>query len=221
MESLIYNQKGKEAGKIELPKNIFALPWNADLVHQVVVSMASNRRNNIAYAKDRSEVRGGGKKPWRQKGTGRARHGSSRSPLWRGGGITFGPTKERDWTKKINKKMKTKALFTVLSQKARDGEMLFVDNLKFDEPKTKEARIILGEMSKIKGFSDILNKKRNAVCIALGGRNENTEKSFQNFANVALGEVRNINPLDILKYKYLLITNPRESVDFLVGKGKN
>jgi len=218
MQTQVYNQKGETVKKMELPAVVFGLDWNADLVHQVVVSMTSNQRDNIAHTKNRGDVRGGGKKPWRQKGTGRARHGSSRSPIWKGGGVTFGPTNERNWSKKINKKMKVKALFTVLSQKLKDGEILFVDDFKFEAPKTKEAKSILDKLSKIKGFEDIVIKKKNSACLALGERNENVEKSFSNFENVAVSELRSINPLDILGCKYLVITKPQESIDFLVGK---
>ncbi len=218
METKIYDQKGKEVKKIKLPEEVFALPWKDDLVHQVVISMASNRRDSIAHTKNRGDVRGGGKKPWRQKGTGRARHGSNRSPIWRGGGVTFGPTNERNWSKKINRKMKIKALFTVLSQKMKDGEILFVDNLIFDAPKTKEAKSILTNLSGIKDFEGILNKKNNSVCLSLGERDENVEKSFSNFSSLLVSELRNINPLDILNYKYLIITKPEESIEFLVKK---
>ena len=111
MEQKVYNQKGEEAGKIKLPESIFGVPWNADLVHQVVVAMTSSMRHSIANTKTRGEVSGGGKKPWQQKGTGRARHGSTRSPIWVGGGIAHGPRKEKNYDRKINKKARAKALW--------------------------------------------------------------------------------------------------------------
>src|SRR6478609_7180183 len=114
MEATLYNKKGEKAGKVTLPESLFGLPWNADLVHQVVTSMQDNARLSIAHTKDRGEVRGGGKKPWKQKGTGRARHGSSRSPIWKGGGITHGPLAEKNYKQKINKKMASKALAAAL-----------------------------------------------------------------------------------------------------------
>ncbi|MFH0846324.1 MAG: 50S ribosomal protein L4 [Patescibacteria group bacterium] len=218
METKIYDIKGKEVDKMVLPEEVFGLPMNQDLVHQVVVSMTSNARSAIAHTKDRSEVSGGGIKPWRQKGTGRARHGSRRSPLWIGGGITFGPTKDKNYTRKINRKMKAKALFTVLSQKFRDGEVLFVDQIKFTEPKTKEAKSVLEKLSKIKGFEMLLNKRKNSAFIALGDRDLETVKSFNNFGNLEIDDVKNINPVELLTYKHLIITNPKESIDFLSSK---
>ena len=147
METKIYNQKGKEAGKITLPEEVFGLPWNADLVHQVVTSMLANARTPVAHTKTRGEIRGGGKKPWKQKGTGRARHGSTRSPIWVGGGVTHGPRNDKIYARKINRKMKAKALYTILSKKAKDGEILFVDALSFSAPKTVEAKEILKNLS--------------------------------------------------------------------------
>src|ERR1043166_6090887 len=129
IQSKIYDQKGGEAGTINLPARVFGAPWRSDLVHQVVESMRSNKRAGTADTKDRGEVRGGGKKPWKQKGTGRARHGSSRSPLWVGGGVTHGPLAEKNYKRKISKKMRAQALFSVLSKKLKDGEIIFVDTL--------------------------------------------------------------------------------------------
>ncbi len=221
METVIYNQKGKESGKVALPENVFGLDWNNNLVHQVMVSMMSNSRSNIAHTKDRGDVRGGGKKPWRQKGTGRARHGSSRSPIWRGGGVTFGPTKEKNFDKKINKKMSKKALYTVLSQKLKDGEIIFVDNFDIKDSKTKEAKNIMTDLSKINGFSGMITKKKNSAFLALGKLEENVKISFNNFGNIQVGETRNLNILNLLNYKYLIISNPDESINFLVGNAKN
>src|SRR3989344_5880492 len=120
MKAVLYNQEGKETGQITLSKRIFDVPLNQDMLHQVVVSQMANRRQVLAVTKGRGEVRGGGKKPWAQKGTGRARHGSIRSPLWKGGGVTGGPTKERVFTKAIPKKMRARALFMALSRKLKE-----------------------------------------------------------------------------------------------------
>ncbi len=218
MESKIYNQEGKEAGKITLPESVFGLPMNMDLLHQVVVSMQSNARTNIAHAKDRSEVRGGGKKPWKQKGTGRARHGSRRSPIWIGGGVTHGPTKDRNYTKKINKKMKVKALYTALSGKLNDNEIIFVDNLDFSEPKTAKAGVVLKALAGVKGYETLATKKQNVALITTFTKDENVYKSFGNFGNIAIEEVRNLNPVDLLSYKYLIMVNPDESIKFLEEK---
>lgn len=218
MEALIYNQKGEEAGKIKLPELVFGLPKNDDLVHQVVVSMQSNLRTPVAHTKGRGDVRGGGKKPWQQKGTGRARHGSIRSPLWRGGGVTHGPIKDKNYEKKINKKMKAKALYTILSQKMRDNEILFVDNFSFAKPKTQEAVNAMKSLSKISEYKNLLSKKNNAAYLALGKKDLNTEKSFSNLNNVKVDDVKNINPMDITNYKYLIIEQPEESIKFIQGK---
>jgi|TARA_Y100000310_G_scaffold162451_1_gene162439 large subunit ribosomal protein L4 len=215
MESKVYNQEGKEVGKVGLPESVFNVPWNDDLVHQVVVSQEANKRTGTAHTKDRSEVSGGGKKPWRQKGTGRARHGSIRSPLWRTGGVTFGPRKEKDYSKKINKKVKAKALYTVLSQKLKDGEIVFVDEFLFNEPKSKQARETLKSLSKITGLKDLPTKRKNAALVVLGTRNENAVRSFQNFPSIDIEEVRNINTHDVLRHKYLLISHPKDSVAVL------
>jgi large subunit ribosomal protein L4 len=218
MEATIYSQTGKLAGKISLPESVFGVPWNADLVHEVVRLMNSNSRNNIAHTKTRGEVRGGGKKPWKQKGTGRARHGSTRSPIWVGGGVAHGPRNTQNYERKINKKAKTKALFTILSRKYKDGEVIFVDDIKFDKPKTKEAKNILLSLSKIKGFEKLSTKKVNTAIVALDKKTASVEKSFNNFGNISVEEFRNINPVSILNHTYLIISNPTQSLKTLESK---
>ncbi len=214
----VYDQKGKEVGEVKLPANVFGLTPNADLVHQVVFSMLADRRVIYAHTKGRGEVRGGGKKPWQQKGTGRARHGSIRSPIWVGGGITHGPNALKNYSKKINKKMKIKALYTILSKKMRDGEVIFVDKFEIAKPKTTEALEILKSLSKIKTCSDILTKKKSSAIIATSGKKIAFEKSFANIGNVRVDEIRNMNPVDLLNMKYIVIENPAESIKFIENK---
>ena len=218
METIIYNTKGKESGKIALPESIFALKWNADLVHQVVISEESSRRTPIAHTKDRGEVRGGGKKPWKQKGTGRARHGSTRSPIWVGGGVAHGPRNEKNYDRKVNKKMKAKALFTILAKKHRDGEIIFIDSLSFDTPKTKEGKGFIDAIGKVKGFERFGTKKLNKAYIAASTEEKDAKRVFNNFNNIEIGDVRNIHPVDILKYKYLIITKPEQAFKMLESK---
>ncbi len=220
MEALIYNTKGKEAGKIALNDAVWGLKWNADLVHEVSVSMQSNARTGTASVKDRSSVSGGGKKPWAQKGTGRARHGSSRSPIWRHGGVTHGPLTEKDYSKKINKKVRIKALYTVLSQKLRHNEVLFVDAITMKAPKTAEVKVILGALAGIKGFEKLSTKRKNAAYIASAERSEIVAKSFANFGSVQFDEIKNMNPIDLLTYKYLVIVGPEKAVSFIEGKAR-
>jgi len=220
IKAKIYNQEGKESGALELPEGIFGLEWNGDLVHQVTVSMRANARTPVAHTKDRSDVSGGGKKPWKQKGTGRARHGSIRSPLWVGGGVTHGPRKEKSYAKKINKKMRTKALYTVLSQKLRDNEIIFVDEFKFKDMKTKQAKHAIDSLGKVKGFETIASKKRNAALVTVSEVNDNIDKSFRNIPSVFVDEIKNINPVELLSFKYIVISNPEESIAFLGRKTK-
>src|SRR3989344_6145230 len=212
LESTIYTKDGKEAGTIALPANIFSVPWNDALMHQVVPTMQANARNIIAHTKSRGEVRGGGKKPWQQKGTGRARHGSIRSPIWVGGGVTHGPRKEKSYERTVTKNMRAKALHTLLSQKYREGEVLFVDSIALTEPKTKIAIGTLNSLSGIKGFEYIFSKKNNAVAIDLSTKNKKTERAFQNLGNVEVVEARNLDPLTLLQYKYLILENPAVSL---------
>jgi large subunit ribosomal protein L4 len=218
MEATVYNQKGKESGKVSLPEAVFGLSWNADLVHQVVTSMNSIARNAVAHTKNRGDVRGGGKKPWQQKGTGRARHGSIRSPLWVGGGVTHGPRNDKNFDRKINKKMKAKALYTILSKKLKNGELLFVDDLSLRAVKTKDAREVLASLSKVSGFTGLLNKRANSAYVALADKDVTTEKSFRNFGNLQIDEIRNMSPLDLMKYKYVVISNPTKGLPQIVSK---
>ncbi len=218
METQVYNQKGKSIGKLNLPEAIFGVHWNGDLVHQVVTGMQANARTPVAHTKDRGEVRGGGKKPWRQKGTGRARHGSSRSPIWAGGGVTHGPRNEKDYSKKINKKMKVKALYTVLSEKFREGRIIFLEELDLKNIKTKDAVEIIKNLSTIPGFEKITGGKRTNTYITVPAKKDVLKKSFANIKTVKLDEVRNINPVDLLSCRYTIISFPTESIAFLGGK---
>jgi len=196
MKVKVYNQNKDEVGEIQLPKEIFEIEINSDLIHQVVLAQEGNRRQGTAQAKMRGEVRGGGKKPWRQKGTGRARHGSTRSPLWRGGGVTFGPRADKNYKKKIPKKMGRKALFMVLSAKAKDNLILVLDNLKFEKPKTKE-------------MAKILNKlflKQGSGLIALSKIDKNLILSIKNITKADSIQAKDLNALDLLLYKYLVIS---------------
>ena len=218
MESKIYNIKGKEVGKVTLPEDVFGQSWNSDLVHQVVTSMLSTARTNVAHTKNRGEISGGGKKPWQQKGTGRARHGSIRSPLWVGGGVTHGPRNDKNFERKVNKKMKSKALYAILTSKLKKGEVMFVDDLTIKTPKTKDAKEILASLSNVDGFSDLLKKRKNSAYVALHSKDKNTEKSFGNFGNLVVDEIRNVNPVDLMKYKYIVISNPEKALPQISGK---
>ncbi len=220
MEAKVYNKNGEETGMINLPEFIFGLKWNADLVNQVILSMESSKHKPWAHAKDRGDVRGGGKKPWKQKGTGRARHGSTRSPIWVGGGVAHGPTKDKIYDRKINKNMKNKALFTVLSAKLRDGELLFVDDLGIKTIKTKGAQEILNNFSKVSGYEKISYKKGKRALVLIPKTDSTVTKSFRNIGSAFVDEVRNLNPVDALKYKYLAVVAPDESLKILSGRTK-
>jgi large subunit ribosomal protein L4 len=220
MKTDIYNTQGKSAGTIDLPESVFGLPWNADLVHQVVLGMQSNARTATTHAKDRSEVSGTGKKPWRQKGTGNARHGSRRSPIWVGGGVAHGPRKDKDYSKKINKKVKTKALFTALSQKLRDGQILFVESVALKDIKTKDAEAVVKALSGVKGFETIMTDKKNNIFMTLPAKDATTEKSFRNLSYLTIDDIHNLNPVDVMKYRYMIISAPKESLAFLESKLK-
>jgi len=232
----MYSQTGEKIKQIDLNPAIFAIELNNTLVHQVAVAQMSNARTVLAHTKDRSEVRGGGKKPWRQKGTGRARHGSSRSPIWVGGGVTFGPTKDRNFAKKINKKMKTKALFMCLSDRVNDKDLVLVDQLTTQNNKTKEfvksienLKDVLNLSPKYKKIktkatdkkssdkSEVkqsVNKKkkfdiknyRTSILVVVDKKVNEVVRIAKNISGVTILGANSINILDILKHKNILIT---------------
>lgn len=218
LESNIYTKEGKQTGSITLPANVFGVPWNDALMHQVVTTMQANARPIIAHTKGRGEVRGGGRKPWQQKGTGRARHGSIRSPIWKGGGVTHGPLKEKVYAREIPKKMRAKALFIALSRKLQDGEILFVNSFGIDAPKTAVARKVLVTLSKVPGFEKLANKRKNAALIAFSELKPASLKSFRNIGNVECVNVRNLNPVSVLAGKYLIIENPEAALAILQAR---
>lgn len=216
----IFSMEGKNIGSIALPESIFGAPWRSDLVHQVTTAMQANARQNRAHTKDRAEVAGGGRKPWKQKGTGQARHGSIRSPLWRHGGVTFGPRSERNYSEKINRKMRIGALISVLSRKAKDGEIILVDEFTFAAPSTALAKKILAALAKGADAAPLATKKKNAALLALASYSAPTIKSFHNFGNIMTEELRNLNPVDVLTHKYLVIEKPDTAFNVLLARAK-
>ncbi len=206
MKVIVYNQDGKESGEMQLPEEIFGVKKNTNLIHQVFTSMMSNKRKPIAHAKDRGEVSGGGRKPWRQKGTGRARHGSIRSPLWKGGGVTFGPSNERNFKKLVPKKIKRMALLSALSAKAHDGEIIVLERLEIQEPKTKLLDGMIGNIQK-------KVKKQGSNLIILPQKNKNIETASGNLKNIKTIEARNLNIIDLLSFKNIIV--PEDSIKIL------
>jgi large subunit ribosomal protein L4 len=195
MQTKLFDKTGKESGTIELGKGIFNQPVNQSLLWEAVNALLDNRRKGNASAKTKAEVRGGGKKPWRQKGIGWARHGSIRSPLWRGGGVTFGP-KSRDYETKIPKKKKIGALLSSLSVKAQENKILVIEELSLDAPKTKNFVQILKDMD--------IDKARTLV--AVDTMQNNILMASRNVPNVNLKKANDINCYDVLSADYLLIT---------------
>ena len=205
MKTELYNQNAEVIGEAELPDRIFGVKMNPDLVHQVLVAQMANSRQVIAHTKGRGEVRGGGKKPWRQKGTGRARHASIRSPIWKGGGVAFGPTKERNFEKKINKKTKRKALFMVLSSKVQDKELMLLNDLKFSVPKTKEALgVINGLSSMMTGYKNT-KKKRDSVLFVMPEKDKMILQAMNNLPFIETTDAKSLNVKDLLEKKYLIL----------------
>ena len=189
----VYNMEGKEVGTIELNDAVFGVEVNEHLVHMAVVNQLANNRQGTQSAKTRSEVSGGGRKPWRQKGTGHARQGSTRAPQWTGGGIVFAP-KPRDYSFKMNKKEKRIALLSALSSKVAESKIVVLDEFKLDEIKTKK-------------FVEVMNnlKVENAL-VVLEGENKNVVLSGRNIPSVKVTATNEINTYDVLKYTTLVVT---------------
>ena len=189
----VYNIEGKEVGTIDLNDAVFGVEVNEHLVHMAVVSQLANNRQGTQKAKTRSEVSGGGRKPWRQKGTGHARQGSTRAPQWTGGGVVFAPV-PRDYSFKMNKKEKRAALKSALSSRVAENKFIVVDEIKFDEIKTKK-------------FQEVLNNLNvNKALVVLEDGNTNVEISARNIANVKTARTNTINVFDILKYNTVIAT---------------
>mgnify|MGYP000837784091 FL=1 len=189
----VYNMEGKEVGSMELNDAVFGVEINEHLVHQAVVLQLANNRQGTQKAKTRSEVRGGGRKPWRQKGTGHARQGSTRAPQWTGGGVVFAPV-PRDYSFKMNKKEKRAALKSVLTSKVQENKFIVLDELKLAEVKTKEMKKVLD------------NLKVNNALVIIGDDSENVALSARNIAGVQTASVNTINVFDMLKYNTIIAT---------------
>ena len=189
----VYNMEGKEVGTMELNDAVFGVDVNEHLVHLAVVAQLANKRQGTQKAKTRSEVSGGGRKPWRQKGTGHARQGSTRAPQWTGGGVVFAPT-PRDYTIHLNRKEKRLALKSALTSRVQENKFIVLDELKFDEIKTKKMQAVL----------DALNVSK--ALVVLNDNDANVVLSARNIANVQTALTNTINVYDILKYNTLIVT---------------
>ena len=189
----VYNMEGNEVGTLELNDAVFGVEVNEHLVHLAVVAQLANKRQGTQKAKTRSEVSGGGRKPWRQKGTGHARQGSTRAPQWKGGGVVFAPT-PRDYTIRLNKKEKRAALKSALTSRVNENKFVVVDELKFDEVKTKNFKAVMN------------NLKVSKALVVLADNDQNTVLSARNIPEVKTSLVNTINVFDILKYNTVVAT---------------
>ncbi|MGI6094722.1 MAG: 50S ribosomal protein L4 [Lachnospiraceae bacterium] len=189
----VYNMEGNEVGTMELNDAVFGVEVNEHLVHLAVVTQLANKRQGTQKAKTRSEVSGGGRKPWRQKGTGHARQGSTRAPQWTGGGMVFAPT-PRDYTMKMNKKEKRAALKSALTSKVQENKLIVLDELKLDEVKTKAMVTVLN------------NLKAEQALVILNGNDNNVVLSARNIPGVATTQVNAMNVYDVLKYNTVIVT---------------
>lgn len=194
-EISVYNAQGKTVEKVKLSKKVFNISINVGLLHEAVVYYLANRRSANAHTKTRGEVRGGGKKPWRQKGTGRARHGSSRSPIWRGGGITFGPRNTRNYTKKMNTKAQQKAVSMALAEKLKNNKFLVVDTLEIKEGKTKTLTTLLKNLPELR-----------STLMVTGANHAGLLKASKNVSRVDTTSPQSINAYDILSHDGVIVS---------------
>ena len=199
MKADLYNVKGTKTGTVELPDRVFGRKWSAQLVHQALVGQIKNSRQVLAHAKGRDEVRGGGKKPWAQKHTGRARHSSIRSPIWKGGGVAHGPSKDVNFSVKVNKRARQAAIFAVLSRKLKDGEVKVVESLSIQEPKTKNVAELLGSLV---GLS---KKMAPSTLIIPDLMNKNIYKASRNIPKTKSLSPKALNVYDLMRYKNILL----------------
>ncbi len=195
MKAPFYNKAGEKTKEVVLPKEIFEQSIKSELIHQVVTSQQANKRLVLASTKDRSEVSGGGRKPWRQKGTGRARHGSIRSPIWVGGGITFGPTRERNFKQKINRRMARQGLIGAMSEKAKSGQVVVIEDILLKEVKTKEAAAIISKLSLDGSILLVISQKEREI-----------KRAFRNLPKLKIIPVDQLTAWQILAYRYLVLT---------------
>lgn len=196
LSSSVYNMKGSKTSDIELSKSVFGGEINIPLLHQAMLMYQANKRSGTASTKDRSEVRGGGKKPWRQKGTGRARVSSIRNPIWRGGGVAFGP-RPRDYSFSLPAKMKKLALKSCLSSKLEEGQVVVIDKIELDQPKTKLFKAVLDSLKVKGGALVILNKI-----------DDNVKKASRNIPSVTVRTLKDFNMMDVLGHESVVITEP-------------
>ena len=200
MKTEVYNLKNEVVGTIDLPEGIFGIRWNPKLIQQILLAHLANARKPWAHAKGRGEVRGGGKKPWRQKGTGRARHGSIRSPLWRGGGKAHGPNKEKNYTQKINKKMNRLAVLSVLSRKLHDGEIKILNDFNFEAPKTKFAAAALRRILNVKN-----RISKYDVAVIPDPENKAVYRAVRNLPKTKAISPLSLNVPDLINYKNIFM----------------